>query len=86
MDFQLMDQRIKIVHHVEQLLQDLKEHREKKSTKVPDGLTYMNLRRPEITRGRLVLKDEQQVTQATSAQPQATQPTFQSTKCLITRT
>ncbi|XP_071804769.1 uncharacterized protein [Asterias amurensis] len=30
---QLMDQQIKIVHHIEQLLQDLKEYREKKPTK-----------------------------------------------------
>ncbi|XP_033640978.1 tripartite motif-containing protein 2-like [Asterias rubens] len=75
---QLMDQRIKIVHHIEQLLQDLKEYREKKSTKVPDGLTYMDFKEGQNSLGRLVLKDEQQVESATSAQ--ARKPTFQSIK------
>ncbi|XP_071803860.1 uncharacterized protein [Asterias amurensis] len=53
---QLMDQRIKIVHHIEQLLQDLKEYRQKKSTKVPDGLTYMDFKEDKKSLGRLVLK------------------------------
>ncbi|XP_071803979.1 uncharacterized protein [Asterias amurensis] len=72
---QLMDQRIKIVHHIEQLLQDLKEYREKKPTKVPDGLSYMDFKEGQKSLGRLVLKDEQQVQSATSAQ--ARKPTFQ---------
>ncbi|XP_071803859.1 uncharacterized protein [Asterias amurensis] len=55
---QLMDQRIKIVHHIEQLLQDLKEYRQKKSTKVPDGLTYMDFKEDKKSLGRLVLKDK----------------------------
>ncbi|XP_071804476.1 uncharacterized protein [Asterias amurensis] len=75
---QLMDQQIKIVHHIEQFLQDLKEYREKKSTKVPDGLTYMDFKEDKKSLGRLVLKDEQQVESATSAQ--ARKPTFQSMK------
>ncbi|XP_071803849.1 uncharacterized protein [Asterias amurensis] len=75
---QLMDQQIKIVYHIKQLLQDLKEYREKKSTKVPDGLTYMNFKEGQNSLGRLVLKDEQQVESATSAQ--ARKPTFQSMK------
>ncbi|XP_033640635.1 tripartite motif-containing protein 2-like [Asterias rubens] len=75
---QLMDQQIKIVHHIEQLLQDLKEYREKKSTKVPDGLSYMDFKEGQQSLGRLVLKDEQQVESATSAQ--ARKPTFQSMK------
>ncbi|XP_071804494.1 uncharacterized protein [Asterias amurensis] len=75
---QLMDQRIKIVHHIEQLLQDLKEYREKKSTKVPDGLTYMDFKEGQQSLGRLVLKDEQQVESATSAQSR--KPTMQSMK------
>ncbi|XP_071804798.1 uncharacterized protein [Asterias amurensis] len=77
---QLMDQRIKIVHHIEQLLQDLKEYREKKATKVPDGLTYMDFKEDQNSLGRLVLKDEQQVESATSAQ--ARKPTFQFMKHL----
>ncbi|XP_071804727.1 uncharacterized protein [Asterias amurensis] len=64
---QLMDQRIKIVHHIEQLLQDLKEYREKKSTKIPNGLAYMNFKEGQNSLGRLVLKDERQVESATSA-------------------
>ncbi|XP_033640223.1 tripartite motif-containing protein 3-like [Asterias rubens] len=75
---QLMDQQIKIVHHIEQLLQDLKEYSEKKSTKVPDGLSYMDFKEGQNSLGRLVLKDEQQVESATSAQ--ARKPTFQSMK------
>ncbi|XP_071804622.1 uncharacterized protein [Asterias amurensis] len=74
---QLMDQRIKIVHHIEQLIQDLKEYREKKSTKVPDGLSYMDFKEGQQSLGRLVLKDEQ-VESATFAQ--ARKPTFQSMK------
>ncbi|XP_071803976.1 uncharacterized protein [Asterias amurensis] len=72
---QLMDQRIKIVHHIEQLLQDLKEYREKKPTKVPDELSYMDFKEGQKSLGRLVLNDEQQVESATSAQ--ARKPTFQ---------
>ncbi|XP_071803968.1 uncharacterized protein [Asterias amurensis] len=72
---QLMDQQIKIVHQIEQLLQDLKVYREKKSTKVPDGLSYMDFKEGQNSLGRLVLKDEQQVQSATSAQ--AKKPTFQ---------
>ncbi|XP_071804580.1 uncharacterized protein [Asterias amurensis] len=76
---QLMDQRIKIVHHIEQLLQDLKEYREiKKPTKVPDELSYMDFKEDQKSLGRLVLKDEQQVESATSAQ--ARKPTFQFVK------
>ncbi|XP_071804799.1 uncharacterized protein [Asterias amurensis] len=55
---QLMDQRIKIVYHIEQLLQDLKEYREKKPTKVPDGLSYMDFKEDQDSLGRLVLKDK----------------------------
>ncbi|XP_071804521.1 uncharacterized protein [Asterias amurensis] len=72
---QLMDQQNKIVHHIEQLLQDLKEYREKKPTKVPDGLSYMDFKEGQKSLGRLVLKDEQQVESATSAQ--ARKPTIQ---------
>ncbi|XP_071803853.1 uncharacterized protein [Asterias amurensis] len=75
---QLMDQQIKIVHHIEQLIQDLKEYREKKSTKVPDGLTYMDFKEGKKSLGKLVLKDEQQVESATSAQ--ARKPTIQPMK------
>ncbi|XP_071803975.1 uncharacterized protein [Asterias amurensis] len=75
---QLMDQRMKIVHHIEQLLQDLKEYREKKSTKVPDGLNYMDFKEGQNSLGKLVLKDEQQVDSATSAE--ARKPSFQSMK------
>ncbi|XP_071803854.1 uncharacterized protein [Asterias amurensis] len=75
---QLMDQQIKIVHHIEQFLQDLKEYREKKSTKVPDGLTYMDFKEDQNSLGKLVLKDEQQVESATSAQ--ARKPTIQPMK------
>ncbi|XP_071804532.1 uncharacterized protein [Asterias amurensis] len=75
---QLMDQQIKIVHSLEQLIQDLKKYREKKSTKVPDGLTYMDFKEGQNSLGKLVLKDEQQVESATSAQ--ARKPTFQSMK------
>ncbi|XP_071804544.1 uncharacterized protein [Asterias amurensis] len=75
---QLMDQRLKIVHHIEQLLQDLKEYREKKSTKLPDGLSYMDFKEDQKSLGRLVLNDDQRVESATSAQ--ATKPTFQSMK------
>ncbi|XP_071804393.1 uncharacterized protein [Asterias amurensis] len=75
---QLMDQRIKIVHHIEQLLQDLKEYREKKSTKLPDGLSYMDFKEDKKSLGRLVLNDDQRVESAISAQ--ATKPTFQSMK------
>ncbi|XP_071803851.1 uncharacterized protein [Asterias amurensis] len=75
---QLMDQRIKIVHHIEQLLQDLKEYRETKSTKLPDGLTYIDFKEGKKSLGRLVLNDDQRVESATSAQ--ATKPTFQSMK------
>ncbi|XP_071803971.1 uncharacterized protein [Asterias amurensis] len=71
---QLMVQQNKIVHHIEQLLQDLKEYREKELTKVPDGLTYMDFKEGQKSLGRLVLKDEQQVDSATSAQ--ARKPTF----------
>ncbi|XP_071803856.1 uncharacterized protein [Asterias amurensis] len=74
---QLMDQRIKIVHHIEQLLQDLKEYREKKSTKVPDGLSYMDFKEDKKSLGRLVLKDDQEES-ANSAQSR--KPTFQSMK------
>lgn len=72
---QLMDQQIKTVHHIEQLLQDLKEYREKKSTKVPDGLSYMDFKEGQQSLGRVVLKDKQPVQSATSAQ--ATKPMFQ---------
>ncbi|XP_071803855.1 uncharacterized protein [Asterias amurensis] len=75
---QLMDQRIKIVHHIEQLIQDLKEYREKKSTKVPDGLTYMDFKEDQKSLGRLVLKDDQQVQSAISAR--ARKRTFRSMK------
>ncbi|XP_071803969.1 uncharacterized protein [Asterias amurensis] len=75
---QLMDQQIKIVHSLEQLIQDLKKYREKKSTKAPDGLTYMDFKEGQNSLGKLVLKDEQQVESATSAQ--ARKPTFQSMK------
>ncbi|XP_071804814.1 uncharacterized protein [Asterias amurensis] len=68
---QLMDQQIKIVHHIEQLLQDLKEYREKKSTKVPDGLTYIDFKEGQNSLGKLVLK-------ANSAK--ARKPSFQSMK------
>ncbi len=67
---QLLHQGMKIVNHIEQLLQDHKEYREKKSTKVPDGLTYMDFKEGQKSLGRLVLKDEQQVESATSAQVQ----------------
>ncbi|XP_071803972.1 uncharacterized protein [Asterias amurensis] len=75
---QLMDQQNKIVHHIEQLIQNLKEYREKKPTKVPDGLTYMDFKEGQQSLGRLVLKDEQQVKSATSAQ--ARKRTFRSMK------
>ncbi|XP_071804797.1 uncharacterized protein [Asterias amurensis] len=55
---QLMDQQIKIVHHIEQLLQDLKEYREKKPTKVPDGLSYMDFKEDQNSLGKLMLKDK----------------------------
>ncbi|XP_033640425.1 uncharacterized protein LOC117300752 [Asterias rubens] len=55
---QLMDQQTKIVHHIKQLLQDLKEYREKKSTKVPNGLSYMDFKEGLKSLGRLVLKDK----------------------------
>ncbi len=55
---QLMEQQINIVHHIEQFLQDLKEYREMKSTKVPDGLTYMDFKGGQKSLGRLVLKDK----------------------------
>ncbi|XP_071803973.1 uncharacterized protein [Asterias amurensis] len=74
---QLMDQRIKIVHHIEQLLQELKEYREKKSTKVTDGLIYMDFKEDQNSLGRLVLKDDQ-VESTNSAQ--ARKPPFQSMK------
>ncbi|XP_071803858.1 uncharacterized protein [Asterias amurensis] len=55
---QLMDQQNKIVYHIEQFLQDLKEYREKKPTKVPDGLSYMDFKEGQKSLGRLVLKDK----------------------------
>ncbi|XP_071804815.1 uncharacterized protein [Asterias amurensis] len=71
---QLMDQRIKIVHQIDQLLQDLKEYTEIKSTKAVDGLTYIDFKADLKSLGRLVLKYEQ----VESAK--ATKPTIQSMK------
>ncbi len=55
---QLMEQQINIVHHIEQILQDLKEYKAMESTKVADGLTYMDFKEGQKVLGRLLLKDE----------------------------
>ncbi|XP_033640422.1 uncharacterized protein LOC117300749 [Asterias rubens] len=71
----IMDRRIKIEHHTEQLLQDLKRYSEMKSTKIPFGLTYMDFQGSQNSLGGLVLKDEQPIESATSAQ--TTKPQIQ---------
>ncbi|XP_071803978.1 uncharacterized protein [Asterias amurensis] len=63
---QLMDQQNKIVHHIKQLLEDLKKYREKKPTKVPDGLSYMDFKECQKSLGRLVLKNKWTLKTATN--------------------